>query len=80
MFDSSDELKRVYLTAEELSPNKVTTFGRVVPLITPELFLVATVRTEGIELGSRLRECGVDLEKLEQVATRQLNDPEKLMF
>jgi hypothetical protein len=79
-FGHSDELKRVYSAAEELSPNKVTSFGRVVPFITPELFLFATVRTEGIELGSRLRECGIDLEMLEQVATKQLKEPEKLMF
>ena len=61
MFGGSDELKRIYSTAEELSPNKVTSFGRVVPLITPELFLVATVRAQGIELSVRLRESGIDL-------------------
>jgi hypothetical protein len=80
MFNLSDELKRVFLTAEELSPNKVTSFGLLVPLITPELFLAATIRTDGIELGSLLRESGIDLERLEQMATKQLSEPEKLMF
>lgn len=79
-FGLSDELKGVYSTAEELAPNAVTSFGRVVPLITPELFLFATARTEGIELGSRLKECGIDLDRLGQIATKQLNEPEKLMF
>jgi hypothetical protein len=80
MFGLSDELKRVYSTAEQLSPNKVTSFGRVVPLITLELFLVAAVRTEGIELGARLRDFGIELRALEQVAVQQLQEPDKLMF
>ena len=80
MFGLSDELKRVYGTAEGLSPNKVTSFGRVVPLITPELFLVATVRTEGVELGKRLRDSGIQLRALEEVAVRPLDVPDKLMF
>jgi hypothetical protein len=79
-FGQSEELKRVYSTAEELSPNKVTSFGHVVPMITPELFLLATVRTGGVDLGARLRGFGIDLGKLEQVATEELKQPEKLMF
>lgn len=80
MFGLSDELKRVYSTAEEISPNKVTSSGHLLPLITPELFLIATVRTEGVELGSRLKESGIDLGRLEHAATDQLKRPEKLMF
>jgi hypothetical protein len=44
-------------------------------LITPELFLFATIRTEGIELGERLRMAGLRLEALEEAATRQLVSP-----
>jgi hypothetical protein len=74
-------LKRVYSTAEEISPNKVThPVGVVVPLITPELFLVATVRTDGIELGTRLRDSEIELAALEQFAMQQLKEPDKLMF
>lgn len=80
MFGLSDELKRVYSTAERISPNKVTSFDRVVPLITPELFLLATIGTEGIELGKRLKDAGIQLKALEEVATEQLQSPEKLMF
>jgi len=80
MFGVSDELKQVYSTAEELSPNRVTSYGRVVPLITPELFLLATARADGIELGTRLRDSGMELDALEQVALQQLKDPSKLMF
>ncbi len=79
-FGHSEELKRVYLTAEELSPNKVTSFGQVVPMITPELFLLGTVRTEDIDLGTRLRRSGIDLENLEQAAVEELKQPENLMF
>jgi hypothetical protein len=80
-FSLSDELKRVYSTAEELSPNKVThPVHGIVPLITPELFLVATVRSDGIELGRRLRNSGIELAALEQVALQKLKEPDKLMF
>jgi hypothetical protein len=74
-FTESDELKRVYSTAKSLSRNKFDSFGKVVPLITPELFLFATIRTEGIELGERLRMAGLRLEALEEAATRQLVSP-----
>jgi hypothetical protein len=79
-FGWSDDLKRVYATAEEISPNKVAPLGVIVPLITPELFLVATVRTDGIALGTRLRESGIELAALERVAMQQLKEPDKLMF
>jgi hypothetical protein len=81
MFGRSDDLKRVYATAEEISPNKVShPVGVVVPLITPELFLVATVRTDGIVLGPQLRASGIELAALEQIALQHLKEPEKLMF
>jgi hypothetical protein len=81
MFGLSDELKRAYSKAEELSPNKVThPVGRIVSLITPEVFLVATIRTKGVELGARLRDSGLEVAALEQVALRQMKEPDKLMF
>jgi len=79
MLGFSDDLKRVYSTAEQLSPNRVT-FGGIVPLITPELFLFSTLRTEGIELAARLKDSGIELRALEQVALQQLSEPDKLMF
>ncbi|HYY68905.1 MAG TPA: hypothetical protein VE734_04170 [Terriglobales bacterium] len=63
-----------------LSPNKVTAFERVVPLITPELFLLATVRTDDLELGRRMAEAGLRLNELEDFATTPLESPEKLRF
>jgi hypothetical protein len=81
MFGRSDDLKRAYSKAEELSPNKVThPVGRIVPLITPELFLFATIRTESVQLGAQLRDSGLELTVLEQVALRQVKEPDKLMF
>jgi len=80
-FSRSDDLKRVYSTAEEISPNKVKhPVAGIVPLITPELFLVATIRTEGVALAIRLRDSGIELAALEQAAMQQLKEPEKLMF
>lgn len=80
VFSLSDELKRVYSTAEQLSVNRVTSFGCAVPLITPELFLVATVRSEGIYLAAPIRDSGIELNTLERIAIQQLKEPEKLMF
>jgi hypothetical protein len=80
VFAQTEELKRVFSTAERLSPNKVTAFGQLVPLITPELFLFAVMRTDGIPLSERLIASDVRLNELERVATQQLKSPEKLMF
>jgi hypothetical protein len=77
-FTYSDVLKRTYSTAEHLSPNKVSAFEKVVPLITPELFLLATVHTDGVELGKRLVDAGLRIDELAIVATKQLDFPEKL--
>jgi hypothetical protein len=77
-FTESDELERVYSAAISLSRNKFKSFGQVVPLITPELFLFATIRTEGIQLRERLRMAGLRLKALEEAATRQLVSPEKM--
>ena len=80
VFVQTEELKRVFSTAESLSPNKVTASGHLVPLITPELFLFAVMRTEGIPIGERLIESGIRRDELERAATRQFEFPQKLMF
>jgi hypothetical protein len=79
-FTQSEEVQKVYKTAEALTPNRVTTFGQVVPLITPELFLFAVARTPDAELGKQLATSGLDLDALRQVATAELVAPEKFMF
>ena len=60
----------MFSTVASLSPNKVTASGHLVPLITPELFLFAIIRTEGISMGQRLIEAGVRLDELKAEATR----------
>jgi hypothetical protein len=80
MFKRTDELNRVYQTAERLSVNNINIVGQVVPLITPEMFLLATIRTEGVELGSRLLEAGLRLDDLEVVACQPLQSPGSLQF
>lgn len=79
-FTQSEQVQKVYATAEALTPNRVTTFGQVVPLITPELFLLAVARTFDVALGKQLAASGLQLDALEQVATAELASPEKLMF
>ena len=79
-FTQSEQLQKVYRTAEALTPNRVTTFGQVVSLITPELFLFAVTRTSDVELGKQLATSGLHLDALQQVATAELASPEKLMF
>src|SRR5581483_9727456 len=79
-FAQTEELKRVFSTAERLSPNKVNAFGQLIPLITPELFLFALVRTDAIPISDQLIESDIHLNELERVVTQQLKFPEKLMF
>ena len=79
-FTSSGDLKKVYALAEQLSPYRVNSFGNVVPMITPELFLLATSRADGIVLGERLRESGLLIDALQRAATRPLANPEQLIF
>lgn len=80
MFTRAEDVKRVYTTAENISPNRVQSFGRIVPLITPELFLVAILRTEDVPLGKLLRESALRSELLQQVALQKLDEPEKMQF
>jgi uncharacterized protein (DUF433 family) len=68
------------LQAEALTPNRVTTFGQIVPLITPELFLFAVTRTTDVGLGQQLAASGLHVDALELVGTADLASPEKLMF
>ena len=79
-FKPSEDVQKVYATAETLTPNRVTTFGQIVPLITPELFLFAAARTPDVELGKQLAASGLDLAALEHVATAEQAAPEKLTF
>jgi len=73
LFTHSDELNRVYATAEALSPNKVPALRSDVSFITPELFLLATVRTDGVDLGTKMAKSGLRVELLEGIAIKQLD-------
>lgn len=79
-FKESEDLKHVISTAAKLTPNKVESFGRALPLITPELFLFATTRTEDVELSGKLANSGLRLDLLEEAALERLESPEKLRF
>jgi hypothetical protein len=79
-FSKSPELKRLLETGERLTPYKVSERGRILPLLTPEIMLLAFVRTEGIPLGKHLQGSGLMVDRLEEAANRHIEKPEKLMF
>ena len=74
--------------AETLSLDQIRAFSAIglktailsLTIITPELFLLATVRTDDLELGRRMAEAGLRLNELEDFATTPLESPEKLRF
>ena len=79
-FSKSPDLKRLFEAGEKLTPHKVLEQGRNLPLLTPEIILLAFVRTDGIPLGILLQDNGLMVDKLEEVAKRHIDSPEKLMF
>jgi len=80
MFKRSPDLQRLIETGEKLTPYKVSWRGKILPLLTPEVMLLAFIRTENISLGKQLRQTGLLVDKLEEVAKRHIENPEKLMF
>jgi hypothetical protein len=80
MFEQSPDWKRLFETGEKLTPYKIPWRGKILPLLTPEVMLLAFIRTEDIPLGKNLRETGLLLEKLEEAANRHIENPEKLTF
>ena len=79
-FTQSPDLRRLFETGEKLTPHKVTDRGKLLPLLTPEIMLLAFIRMENIPLGKHLRDTGLLADKLEESAMHHLEKPEKLMF
>jgi hypothetical protein len=79
MFKQSSDWKRLFETGEKLTPHKVLERGRNLPLLTPEIMLLALVRTDGIPLGRHLQNNGLIVDKLEEAANRHIENPEKLL-
>jgi hypothetical protein len=78
-FSHSEELTKVNKAAENMSPYNVEHFGKRVPLITPELFLLATANSV-TEIARPMLESGLAIRTLQECATRPVPNPEKLMF
>ena len=79
-FKLSPDWQRLFATGEKLTPHKVSSGGKILPLLTPEVMLLAFVRTEEIPVGKHLKETGLLVDKLEEAAMRHRENPEKLMF
>jgi len=80
MFKPSPDWQRLFETGEKLTPYTVSWQGRTLPLLTPEVMLLAFIRTEGIPLGKLLQDAGLLVDELELAAKRHIENPEKLMF
>ena len=80
MFKQSPDWQRLFATGEKLTPYKVPWRGKILPLLTPEMMLLAFIRTEDIPLGKLLQETGLLVDKLEEAAKHHIDEPEKLMF
>jgi hypothetical protein len=85
MFKPSPEWKQLFVAGERLTPHKVVApgpslKGRVLPLLTPEIMLLAFIQTDGLPLGNQLRGSGLMVGKLEEAAMRSIEKPETLMF
>ncbi|HWZ54490.1 MAG TPA: hypothetical protein VNZ63_00365 [Verrucomicrobiae bacterium] len=81
-FHYSPDCNLVFETAEKLTPYtaKAPFSDKTVPLLTPEIVLLAFLRTEALPLGKSLRDSGLIVEQLEKAATRFIENPEKLLF
>jgi hypothetical protein len=79
-FRLSPDWNRLFETGEKLTPHKVSWQGKSLPLLTPEVMLLALVRTENMLLGKHLEETGLLVGTLEDSAIRHIDNPEKLMF
>ena len=79
-FKQSSDWKLLFEAGEKLAPYTASCCGRVLPLLTPEIMLLAFARTEGIALHKPLQESGLMVDKLEEAALRHIDNPEKLMF
>ena len=79
-FKQSSDWKRLFETGEKLTPYTASHRDRILPLLTPEIMLLSFIRTEDIPLGKHLLGAGLMVDKLEEAATRHIDNPEKLMF
>ena len=75
-FRWSSDWKRLFETGEKLTPYKVPWRGKILPLLTPEVMLLAFIRTENIPLGKHLEETGLLVGRLEEAANRHIENPE----
>jgi hypothetical protein len=80
MFRGSPDWQRLFDTGEKLTPYKVSERGRLLPLLTPEIMLLAFIRTDDLPLGKHLEETGLLMDELENAAKRHIEHSEKLMF
>jgi hypothetical protein len=72
---ASGELETILRKAETIAPHHDTVEGRTIPILTSECVLLAMTKTEGLEIGRRLLESGLDATLLEQEARNPRHAP-----
>jgi hypothetical protein len=72
---ASGELEAILRKAEALAPHHDSVEGRTIPILTSECVLLAMTKIEGLEIGRRLLESGVDATLLEQEARNPRHAP-----
>jgi hypothetical protein len=71
----SGELEAILRKAEAIAPHRDTFEGREIPILTSECVLLAMTKIEGLEVGRRLMESGLDAALLEHEARNPRHAP-----
>jgi hypothetical protein len=64
-FETGTELSAVLAAAEGLPASRANHKGKLLPVLTSEVVLLALARSQGIPLGDELRRSGLRIRKLE---------------
>jgi hypothetical protein len=75
VLEPSSDLKAVLKRAEEIAPYHDSYEGRSVPILTSECVLLCIAKSDGSELGEKLRETGLNVPALEQAARNPRHAP-----
>jgi hypothetical protein len=75
-FKPSAQWTALFHTAEALTPMKVTQFGRLMPLLTIEIMLLALARSEDTPFAESFRATGAMVDKIEEAVRRPVENPE----
>ena len=79
-FKLSDDWKKLFALGEHITAYRGDFQGRSLPLLTPEVMLLATIRSQQLPIAKALLESRVIVDKVEEAAIRHVENPEHLRF